>query len=68
MPQNDKIKIKQSEIDELYDIEDDTKEVPKVDEQKVLGTEYDDMINSSDEKVSEEFFKKNSNKIDEYVI
>ena len=43
MHQNEKVKVKQSELNDIYEIEDDIKEVPKQDEsKKVIKDEEDD--------------------------
>ncbi len=57
MPE-DKIKIKKSEIDELYEIEDDTKHIPE--EEKAIVEKNDDFsiesrITYMDEKLEQEF-------------
>ncbi len=51
MPQDDKVKIKLSELTDMYDIEDDSKK-PEVKEQK---QKYEVTIEEEDEKLSEEF-------------
>ncbi len=53
MPQNDKIKIKRSDIEDMYDIEDDVKEeVKDVHEEK--DSEFEVFIKDSDEKLKKE--------------
>ncbi len=48
----EKIKIKLSEVEELYDIEDDT---PKEKKALIPKTDYDIMIEEEDQKLEEEF-------------
>ena len=75
MPQpEDKIKIKQSEIDELYDVEDDKLQkkaqavAEEYSQEKSFEKMFDEYIIDSDEKTATEFFKKNTTKVEEYEI
>ncbi len=65
----EKIRISQSEIDEIYDIVDDSKDDDiKLSKEEAELAAFDKKILESDSNTSKKFWKDNEELVDEYVI